>query len=491
MKGFWLILFCTMQLLFAQKNISAFFNSYLFYIPSTGKAYMEVSLTFEAHTLKKNKNKDNKLYSEAKVKIEILKTDSIVKIDSFIVKSPPALDSSEVSNFLSLKRYWLSNKTNYQLKIHIKDNLCATCKIFSYSEQISTNFKTDTIAWSSVELLEQVQKSETKDIFYKNGFTMIPHNINYFPDNTDVLTAYTEIYNTDTVLGKATPFVVYYYIKNKDDNKDAEGLGGYKKLNAAKVNPILLSMPLKTLPSGNYYLIMEAKNKDNQIISSVKHYFQRKNTQIKTTIPTVGEQMFFGNQNNADTLKMWVESLWPISNNLEKDWVINQSIDKNPQNIKNFIINFFEKRASDTVPALELWKRHYVKYLTVMKLFKCGKIAPYYTDRGRVYLQYGPPDQRTAQPAETAAYPYEIWQYYRIKDATNNQFFTNKKFVFVNKAFADNCYSLVHSDMKGEINNPLWQNEVLINNNQDINNPNNTPQKNFGNNFDKLYQNPQ
>jgi len=121
--------------------------------------------------------------------------------------------------------------------------------------------------------------------------------------------------------------------------------------------------------------------------------------------------------------------LWPISGSLERDWEINQTIKKDPELLKNFIVDFWQKRAGDSLDPLQMWLSYYVKVIEVNKMFKCGKQKGYYTDRGRCYLQYGPPDQRIRQPSEPNSYPYEIWQYYRIKDNSTGQFYSNKKFV--------------------------------------------------------------
>ena len=73
------------------------------------------------------------------------------------------------------------------------------------------------------------------------------------------------------------------------------------------------------------------------------------------------------------------------------------------------------------------------------------------TDRGRVYLQYGPPNQLDGNEHDANAYPYEIWQYYKL----NSQ--SNVKFVFCNADLASNDYKLIHSDAHGELNDPRWR----------------------------------
>ncbi len=42
------------------------------------------------------------------------------------------------------------------------------------------------------------------------------------------------------------------------------------------------------------------------------------------------------------------------------------------------------------------------------------------TDRGRVYILYGPPDEIESHPATADTYPFEIWRYRRIENVGSN-----------------------------------------------------------------------
>ena len=149
------------------------------------------------------------------------------------------------------------------------------------------------------------------------------------------------------------------------------------------------------------------------------------------------ETKFFSRLNNADTLKLLLESLWPLAGESQKTQIINQSLRKDPKLMKQYIVQFWQNRCADTADPVISWAAHYTKLQSAMRLFKCGKQPAYYSDRGRVYMQYGPPNQRTQQANEENTYPYEIWQYYRLYDASNGQFFSNRKFIFVNQMLGD------------------------------------------------------
>ncbi|GIV28410.1 MAG: hypothetical protein KatS3mg027_2224 [Bacteroidia bacterium] len=488
------LLFFIYQFILSQNKPIIYWDTYLFHLPyqtNKNNCFAEISLSIAPYNLNVQKNKDSSFFVTIKGTIEIYADSKLFKKDSFIVKSPSARKLEELQYFGYLKRYWLENFKNYTISVHIKDYFTKDTSFTYHSQKnIQTNFKHDSIQFSSIQFIDVIEKSEKQDMYYKHGYTIVPYNDNYFNENFDQLKFLAEIYYADTILGKNEPYVVNYKIIDKDNNKILENYGGFKKLNASKVNVLITSMPIKDLPSGNYYLLLEVRNKNNILIRQQKIFFQRKSYTAKKKL-SVDEELFFGNQNNLDTLKMWTESLWPIANQLEKEWIINQSINKDVQMMKNFMIDFWYKRSADTASPVELAKKYYSLLNYVMKNFKCGKMAPYNTDRGRVYLQYGEPNQRVIQLSEPGAYPYEIWQYYRIYDASTNQFFSNRRFVFVNKGIADECYTLIHSDMRGEYNNPNWQREIMKHDPYNINDPYQQQKLNYGNNFDKLYQNPQ
>ena len=107
------------------------------------------------------------------------------------------------------------------------------------------------------------------------------------------------------------------------------------------------------------------------------------------------------------------------------------------------------------------------------------------TDRGRVFLQYGPPNNIEGNTREPGAYPYEIWHYYKL---TNNQ--SNVKFVFYNPDLITNDYQLIHSDARGEIYDARWKFKIYStfkDNNGNSNFDQEDFRDTFGSQVDMLY----
>lgn len=488
MKKFVLIFVLGLFFLSSGASVTAYFNYGVFNVPS-GSPFIETYLTVIGNSIRHKPVKGG-IQGSVNIKVLITKNGELYTGDNYNLLGPVDKDSTSVSSFIDNHRYALPNGS-YGIEITLTDNNDPEKKSFTYKENVTINYQKHEISSSSIQPLESYAKTVNQSSISKSGYDLIPYNVNYYPEKQSKLLFYFEAYGTDTVLGKNESFIYEYHVERKEDMFRPEGLTGFKKQTTSKVNPLLGQLDISNLETGNYYLVIQVKDKTNKTQLEKKWFFQRKNNIQKplgyNDKRTVYE--FFGNYNNVDTLKMFVECLWPISTTVERDWQINVSLSKDPQLMKNYIVDYWQKRSGDTLDPLQMWLAYYDQVKIVNKIFKCGKQKGYYTDRGRMYLQYGKPDQRVQQPSEPYSYPYEIWQYYRLYDKSNKQFYTNKRCVFVNKNIADDCYTMVHSEIRGEIYNDKWRFEISkreTNPNIDATKPTQQP----GNNYDEFFNNP-
>jgi GWxTD domain-containing protein len=72
----------------------------------------------------------------------------------------------------------------------------------------------------------------------------------------------------------------------------------------------------------------------------------------------------------------------------------------------------------------------------------------YKTDRGRVYMMYGPPDDYERHPNDSDSRPYDIWTYNSIQGGVF--------FVFLQRQSGGD-YELVHSTHRNELHDENWQ----------------------------------
>ena len=69
------------------------------------------------------------------------------------------------------------------------------------------------------------------------------------------------------------------------------------------------------------------------------------------------------------------------------------------------------------------------------------------TDRGRIFIKYGAPDEILERKVQTGLMPYEIWKYTRQR---------NLKYVFMDLTRFGN-YQLIYTDDRRERSRPDWQ----------------------------------
>ncbi len=486
---YFLILLLTIFYKTVFSTITVYFN-YGVFNTSNNKPYLETYLTISGNSVKFSPVAGG-LQANINISWKIFKGAELVKSSSYNLLSPITTDSLQLPSFIDNQRFSLDNG-QYNLELVITDNAQPDQKT-SHAQKINISFNRDKKIYNSdIQILESYKKSTAASLLTKSGYDLIPYNINYFPKRQNALKFYMETYNLDTLIGKGTKFVYFYYIENNENLEKQFGFSGFQKQSANRINPLLAQFDITQLPSGNYNLVIEVKDSLNKVQSQKKWFFQRQSDAVNiahnTDIRTIED--FFNSVQNIDSLKQFVECLWPVSSTKEREWQQIQIKNKEPNLMRGYLVDYWKTQAGDTTNSLQLWYSYYKEVLETNALLKCGKQKGYYTDRGRVYLQYGKPDQRNQVNSEPNTYPYEIWQYYRIYDRATKRFFTNKRFVFANFAIADDCYELIHSDVKGEMYDERWRFKLVNRSQQSTNIDDTKPGKTFGSNMDENFNTP-
>ena len=134
----------------------------------------------------------------------------------------------------------------------------------------------------------------------------------------------------------------------------------------------------------------------------------------------------------------------------------------------------------------EGWVKYKAQVYYCEKMFGTQIKAGFETDRGRTWLKYGAPDAVLDRPNEPSAYPYQIWQYYRIGQRSNI------RFIFYNPDLVTNDYPMLHSEMQGELQNYRWEYELHKRNSASphIDDPGNSNSIHYGGNVNRYFINP-
>ena len=119
---------------------------------------------------------------------------------------------------------------------------------------------------------------------------------------------------------------------------------------------------------------------------------------------------------------------------------------------------FFLKHWAKKNPIMP--EQAYDEYMMVAKVidktYGNGFGYGFETDRGRVFMKYGRPDDIVTVENEMNAPPYEVWIYYKMEKTQQS----NVKFLFYNPNLIANGHRLLHTTCRGEIQNPRWKHEL-------------------------------
>lgn len=455
------------------KNLSAFFSYCTFDVP--GKSpYLETYLNVVGTSVKFVPSEKNNLVGQIEVQWIVRTADKIVYADKYTLFSPSiSNEDSLIPDFIDQQRFNLE-KGDYEIELSLKDKN-TEAKETILNQKISIDFPMEKISISDIEFIESYVKTNTIGKFTKSGYDIIPFIHAFYPKEITNLKFYAEIYRSDIPPGD--DYLVRYYISNKETNQQIENYIVSIKQNAKNINVIIGDFSIYDLPSGNYYLNIEVRNKHNNLIAFNHSFFQRSNERNK---PIVNEDFstinisntFISQVINKDTLIDFIACLYPISSQLQIDIADKQILNEDVNSMKQYFYYFWNKRNKESPE--KAWLDYKLEVNKVNYSFSSRIKKGYETDRGRVYLQYGPPNTIVEVKDEPGTFPYEIWQYYKLKNQSN------RKFVFYTTDRASNNYSLVHSDAIGEIQLSNW--ESFLKGNESI--------QNFDNQTKEIYSNP-
>lgn len=441
-------------------KLQARFDHAVFYGPEVGH-YVETYLNITGHSVKYI-DEGNGLSAKLEITQIIKKGEDIIAFEKYVLNSQPLVDSLAI-DIKDQKRFGLE-AGNYTFEISMLDLNKAEAEPVKFEKKFTVREMDKGLHISDIELLESIKPSEVKSNITKAGYDLIPYVDNFYPEEMEKLAFYGEIYNSNKTLGEDAKFYVAYQIEDAENFTPVVGLSSVDKMNTAAVVPLVKFIDIKDLSTGKYRLAIKIVNRSNEEVSIQYVYFSRLNMINNTDITEFREvdikSTFVNLFTSEDTLDMHIASLRPLTSPLERRIMDNDMENFDFDTKKQFFYKFWSSR-NETDPEDE-WNLYKNELRIVEKMFGTRTMRGFETDRGRIYLKYGAPDQVENRPSEPSSYPYTVWQYYRIAQ------FTNRFFVFYNPDLATDNYVLLHSDMQGEVANYNWQ-AMLTNRNTPFN----------------------
>lgn len=419
---------------------------------SPAQNYVEVYLEIKGNTM--NFISVDSAHFQGAVEVIILfkQADKIIKFKKYRLNSPLFNQKSiRTLDFVDLKRFPLDNG-NYDLEVSFKDlNLTTSAK--KYHTILSMQYDEKAIHISDLNPLKYFKPStETQLPQVKNGYFM-EHQINrVYEQESKKMPFYVEIYNTDKVVKEAA--IVKYYIE-RIDSSTTQGMPDfvrYKRLKPAPIHGLFFNFDIAPLQSGEYNLVVETRSRKDVLLAQRKLNFYRKNPYLNLKLEDytqVDIRNSFVMTLDTTQIDYCLRAATPQIDQYNIVYLRDLMKTKKWYAQRQFLLTYWLTQDAQT-PDIP-----FVKYMTniaeIDKKFKGTFGYGFETDRGNIYLKYGEPNEVIREESDPGAPPYEIWRYNQL----GNQ--VDIKFLFYNPTLAGNNFDLLHTNKRGELQNPQWE----------------------------------
>lgn len=454
MRRVFVLFLLVFPLLAGAQKLDAYFSYCSFYSPGVG-SYVETYLTVNGASVKYRQKDNGNFQASINVTYIFRVGDKVETFKKYNFLSPEISDTSTgLVNFLDQQRIQIPDG-KYLLDIEIQDAYAGT-EAFSTTQPLEVFYPPKTLVISDIELAKSFEQTETPSIMTKSGYNIMPYISNFYPESENKLKFYLEIYNASEVLGEGEPYLLKYFIRNYETKAPLNQCTGFKRQNASQVSVFMKEFMIGRLPSGNYELLVEVRDRTNKLLAEQKLFFQRSNPRVKLTVSdlenlelanTFVEDLAF------DSLDYFINSLYPIAEPLEMNFISKDLAEiESPEVKKKFLLSFWIKR--NQLDPETAWKQYRNEVKKVENRYATSIRKGFETDRGRIYLKYGAPNSIVERKREPNSYPYEIWHYYKIPVRSD------ARFVFYNPDLISNDYELLHSNVYTEIRDYRWQQKL-------------------------------
>ena len=330
----------------------------------------------------------------------------------------------------------------YRLKVLAVDSL-APARRDSLELMITLKPTAPTPMVSDVELCSEIKESTDKSSgFYKNSFEVVPNAALLFGVTSHpVIFHYAELYNLDPAVQYSLRIQVMDAARKVVKESSKQRKFGVK--NAVDVGTVNAT----SIASGKYIFLYSLFDESNKEISrSVKVlYIYNPHIQAAAVTPVALKASELAGLTAEELASEFRKAQYLAT---DDDMKLFAKL-TNAEGRREFLARFWVGAEQGTSGKVAVKRVDYLRRIALAdQRFGNQTRQGWSTDRGRVFILYGDPDEIERVPSQQNTKPHEIWHYYGIEKGV--------EFVFIDRSgFGE--YVLVHSTMRGELQDESWQ----------------------------------
>ncbi|KPJ49457.1 MAG: hypothetical protein AMJ41_02970 [candidate division Zixibacteria bacterium DG_27] len=445
-----------------QVDVAGFLN------PSdTGKTYLEIYYSLRRqHLCFKEKEGSYTAEMQASLFLFTEAGDIVDQISWTNITLVPSLEALKDRGYLIIDQLAaVVEPGEYTLEVKVEDRLSESLSSLT-KKIVVPRIGGLSLSLSDIELGYLVEPDTARGVFYKNGYRVMPAPPGEFDPVRNLIYFYAEIYGLKSGMGLDSTYTVAYSVLSeegkpyKDFSSRTYGKPGGTAVIMSGINPV-------GLPSGGYFLRLEViDNATGEAVTGQKRFSVTESIDRLAARGVVWdlderhpEAISIDNEKEAKLVRNQI--LYLASKRELKTYD-----QLNLTGKTNFMKTFWEAKDPDPSTALNEFKiQHYARWDYANERFSRFKgegeePEGWKTDRGRVFIIYGPPDEVERFPSDLGTKPWERWNYFGLQDQAQEGM---AYFIFVDED-GFGSYRLIHSSVKGEIQTYNWESRVRMGN---------------------------
>jgi GWxTD domain-containing protein len=296
----------------------------------------------------------------------------------------------------------------------------------------------------------KIQDADPNSLFYKNTLEVTPNPTMVYTEKMPMLFFYAELYN----LFLSDPEQTFILHKNLFNSSGQQINKAEKVIKAGKKSVVEVgTLNLSKFPTDSYVFELSLVDPaTNQAFSSSKRFYLY-NPKVEVAVSDVAfnasvASSEYGIMSIEDCDAMFQHVRYIATQREKEQYVKLDSVSTK----REFIFNFWKGRDPNPSTSINEYKNDYmrrVKYAN--ENYSIMKREGYLSDRGRILLMYGEPDQRDFYSNEAHLKPYETWFYNGIEGGVS--------FIFGDVTGFGN-FELLHSTKRDEVRDDNWMRRI-------------------------------
>jgi GWxTD domain-containing protein len=440
-----------------------------FYDSRSGAPFVQIYLAVAGQSLTFREEGDQRYQARVNVSLLLqrIKGEDTLNIDSdrYILELPSdrllpdtTQESRALANLLNIHQRRLEPGT-YLLQVQAVDSIATKpVTTLATSEFTMEQLEPGSFAFSDIKWVSgRMPASGGRRSVGRDDLIPVVTNSTFF--NEDTLEFYQEIYHAAELFGDNGRFWIRCVLYQNDNRLYAyETRAQGREIRSVPVNAYKEVMYIGNLSSNTYHLQVELINDKNRPVRIYRKKFfvynSRRDAEFEQSVALSNPETDMFNQYEEEKLDEYIQTLMYEATDQERRFV--DALETYQQK-KNFLYSYFDKRKEPEETVSAMWNGHLWNLAYANQHFAGVGLEGWQTDRGRVWLVYGPPNDIERYPHEANLLPYEIWRYNRVTSQNN------VVFIFFDPDLATNHYPLLHSTKYGETNNPRWRDQIYSN----------------------------